>query len=84
MSAKISDETKMLNIAAAERTLLRTALGDCATILQRFKERDDAMMSGKSLRWMPGEPAAMALNNARQILSPRPDLRPLRQKEAHV
>ena len=81
MSAKISNETKMLNIAAAERTLLRTALGDCATILQRFKERDDAMMSGKSLRWKDGEPAAVVLKNAKQLLMPRPDLRPIKQKE---
>ena len=42
MSASILpvDETKMLAVAAANHTLLRTALNDCVNLLEWFKERD--------------------------------------------
>lgn len=78
----LTDETKMLNVAAAEQKLLRTAIQDCVTILEQIKTRDCFLQSGRALRWQPGEPASVALSHAKQLLSPRPDLRPLKQKEA--
>ena len=68
---------QMLNIAAAEYRLQRTALQDCVTILRAVKERDEASPSGKTLRRKRGEPYALALDNAEQLLKPRHEAHPL-------
>ena len=78
----MTDEAKMLKVAATERALLRTTLQDCVTVLEEIQQRDRFNQSGRALRWEPGQPAAEALAHAKQVLSPRPDLRPLKQKEA--
>lgn len=77
----MTEETKMLNVAAAERTMLRAALRDCVLILEEIKLRDETSPSGRSIRWKRDNPWGVALNHARQILEPRPDLKTQPKKE---
>lgn len=72
-------QLQMLNVAAAEHKLHRAALAQCVDVLKEIKERDERSVSGKSLRWTRGQPYALALANAEQLLKPRHPANPLQR-----